>query len=249
MGSSEIHAPDTVIKLRMTTPNLFSRRQHLRLWFEYLRLSHRIVELQLNLEKSSDFYAPWGDIHAAKFDNWWKEHKNLFGETSVQVIDSITPHENVIHLAIPLNVPISRTLNQVEGIIRSKQLNRIRELGKDAQSQKSMSSGFGKYDPTPGVEIRGNTLYEILVILTTWIDLNRPAVNTDFCHRVLERLKSRPRSKWVPYLLLNPPQKDKNGNLRFGEDQIRQIRRYLKRGMEVCRSVSLGEFPGRSRLD
>ena len=230
------------------TPVVKSRRQHLRLWFEYLRLSYRIFELRSNLTQSAQFYATWGDIQAVKFDDWWKVHHHLFGETTVQVVDTIRPHPNVIHLAVPLNVPVSRSLNKIEGIIQTKQRKRLQELGKDHRDVKTKSIGFGQYEFTPGVEVRGNTLNEILLIYGTWIDMDRPAVNSAFCSAVRAKFKARPRSKWVPYLLQIEPQKDKNGNLRFDEDQVRQIRRYLKRGQEICRSVSMGEFPGKSRL-
>lgn len=232
----------------MLHPILRSRRQHLRLWFEYFRLCHRLPELKGNLEKSGNFYAPWGGVIEQRFDAWWELHTHLFGETSVMVVDRLDPHPNVIHLAIPLNVPVSRTLAQVRSVVLHKQGERLKQAGKDLFGRKTRSVGIGNYELTPGVEIRGQTLYEILIILTAWIDLNRPAVNSEFCFEVLKRLKTRKRSTWVPYLLANPPHQDKNGSLRFGEDQIRQIRRYLKRGMDVCRSVSLGEFPGKCRL-
>jgi len=44
------------------------------------------------------------------------------------------------------------------------------------------------------------------------------------------------------------PQKNADGVLEFDEVQIRLVRRYIKKGIEVCRSVSLGDFPGKSRL-
>jgi hypothetical protein len=231
-----------------TRPQVTSRYQHLRLWFEYLRLCHRLPELRKAIEVSAPFYAPWGQIQTSQFDDWWTNHRQLFGETAVKIVDRLEPHPNVIHLAVPINVPISRTLKQVRGIVLHNQRERLEQAGQNPFELKTRSVGSGQFEPTPGVEIRGQTLYEILIILTAWIDLNKPAVNSDFCFEVLKRLRARKRSTWVPYLLANPPQKDKDGNLRFGEDQIRQIRRYLKRGMEVCRSVSLGEFPGKSRL-
>ena len=229
-------------------PEVRSRRQHLRLWFEFLRLCHRIDELQDALKRSEKFYAPWGDIRTQRFDDWWSSHAHLFGETAVQVVDRAEPHPNVIHLAVPLNLPFSKTLAQIQRIVLEEQQRRLETAREDPISRKTRSIGSGQFELTAGVELRGQTLNEVLIIFSIWIDLNRPAVNAEFCLEVLKCLKARKRSNWIPYLLTNPPQRDKNGNLRFGEDQIRQIRRYLKRGMEVCRSVSLGEFPGRSRL-
>ena len=42
--------------------------------------------------------------------------------------------------------------------------------------------------------------------------------------------------------------KDIKGNLRYTDDQLRQVRRYLKKGYRICQSVSKGQFPGRNNL-
>lgn len=41
---------------------------------------------------------------------------------------------------------------------------------------------------------------------------------------------------------------DKKGNLRYDEGQIRQVRRYLKKGYTICSSVANEEFPGLAKL-
>jgi hypothetical protein len=98
------------------------------------------------------------------------------------------------------------------------------------------------------VEIRGATLNDILMTLATWIDSNQPAVNTKFLLKLREVFEERPISTYIPYVLTLKPQKDANSDLQFDEVQIRSVRRYIKKGIEVCRSVSLGDFPGKSRL-
>jgi len=101
----------------MLSPVIKSRRQHLRLWFEFYKLCHRgavsgralvvrvgrdkLLVFAPNLKKSADFYAPWGDVLTVKFDAWWKDHQHLFGETLVQEVTAITPHLDVVHLADP----------------------------------------------------------------------------------------------------------------------------------------------------
>ena len=232
----------------MSAPIVKSRRQHLRLWFEYYRLCHRIFELKGNLKKSADFYASWGDVRSVKFDAWWKDHQHLFGETLVREVTAITPHPDVVHLAVPLNQTVSKSLEQIEGLIKAKQTNRLKDRGIDPEAVKSKNIGFGQYELTRGVEIRGATLNDTLMTLATWIDSNQPAVNTKFLLKLREVFEERPISMYIPYVLALKPQKNANGDLQFDEMQIRSVRRYIKRGIEVCRSVSSGDFPGKSRL-
>jgi len=232
----------------MSAPIIKSRRQHLRLWFEFYKLCHRIFELKGNLKESAEFYAPWGDVRNVKFDAWWKDHQHLFGETLVQEVSAVTPHPDVMHLAVPLNQTVSMSLEQIEGLIKAKQTNRLKDRGINPLDLKSKSIGFGQFKFTEGVEIRGATLNDILITYATWLEFDRPAVNSKFCQKLREVFEERPISTYIPYLISIKAQMDKNGNLRFDEGQVRQIRRYLKRGQEVCRSVSSGSFPGTSRL-
>ena len=242
----------------MSSPIIKSRRQHLRLWFEFYKLCHRApvvsaskgvnLDFRPNLKKSAEFYVPWGDVRAVKFDAWWKDHQHLFGETLVREVTAITPHPDVVHLAVPLNISVSKSLEQIEGLIQAKQTKRLKDRGIDPRDVKSKSIGFGQYELTAGVEIRGATLNDILMTLATWIDSNQPPVNSKFCQKLREVFEERPISTHIPYLISTKAQKDENGDLRFDEGQIRTVRRYIKKGIEVCRSVSLRDFPGKSRL-
>jgi hypothetical protein len=149
---------------------------------------------------------------------------------------------------VPLNQTVSMSLEQIEGLIKAKQTNRLKDRGINPLDLKSKSIGFGQFKFTEGVEIRGATLNDILITYATWLEFDRPAVNSKFCQKLREVFEERPISTYIPYLISIKAQMDKNGNLRFDEGQVRQIRRYLKRGQEVCRSVSSGSFPGTSRL-
>jgi hypothetical protein len=242
----------------MSAPIIKSRRQHLRLWFEFYKLCHRApvvsagkgvnLDFRPNLKESAEFYAPWGDVRNVKFDAWWKDHQHLFGETLVQEVSAVTPHPDVMHLAVPLNQTVSKSLEQIEGLIKAKQTNRLKDRGINPLDLKSKSIGFGQFKFTEGVEVRGATLNDILITYATWLEFDRPAVNSKFCQKLREVFEERPISTYIPYLISIKAQMDKNGNLRFDEGQVRQIRRYLKRGIEVCLSVSRGQFPGKSRL-
>jgi hypothetical protein len=232
----------------MKHPIVRSQRQLYRLWFEFLKMAKNEPDLQSDLAQSADFYAPWGDVRDQQFDPWWKEHKHLFGQTYVKEADRVTPADNVLYVAIPLNQPASRSLVDIKELIEGKQRARLVEQGIDPASVKSLSAAFGQYSFTQGVEIRGRVLYEIQLMYEIWQELAKPAVNSDYVAEVVRRLRSRPRSKWTPYLLQIDPTPDKKGNLRYDEGQLRQVRRYLAKGYAVCKSVAQGEFPGRFRL-
>ena len=232
----------------MRNPQIKSNKQLYRLWFEFLKMAHKEPNLRDNLIASSDYYADWGHVRDQLFDPWWKEHKRLFGQTYVKEVDKVTAADNVLHIAIPLNQPASRSISDVKELIERKQRDRLLELGIDPQKVKTLSAGFGRYNFTHGVEIRGRVLYEIQLIYGIWQELDKPAVNSDFLHEVVTRLRSRPRSRWTPYILQIDATPDKKGNLRYDVGQIRQVRRYLKKGYLVCQSVSKGEFPGKAHV-
>jgi hypothetical protein len=232
----------------MKHPIVRSQRQLYRLWFEFLKLAKMEPDLQADLRSSTNFYAPWGDYDKQPFDEWWKEHQHLFGQTQVCVVDRVVRADNVLHVAIPLNQPSSRSIEEVKNLIEDKQREQLVSLGIDPTVVKSLSAAFGQYSFTQGVEIRGRVLYDIQIMYGIWQELGKPAVNSDYVAEVVRRLRSRPRSKWTPYLLQIDPMSDKKGNLRYDEGQLRQVRRYLNKGYAVCKSVAQGEFPGRFRL-
>jgi hypothetical protein len=60
--------------------SLAYRREHYRLWFEYLRLARLSSDKAVRraLEQSRAFYAPWGTDTTITFDTWWKTHAMLF---------------------------------------------------------------------------------------------------------------------------------------------------------------------------
>ena len=232
----------------MKQPIIRSQRQLYRLWFEFLKLAKKEPDLQRDLAQSADFYAPWGDVENKSFDSWWRHHKNLFGQTVVSEVDRVVRADNVLYVAIPLNQPSSRSISDVKMLIEEKQRNQLLSRGVDPSSVKSLSAAFGQYSFTQGVEIRGRVLYEIQLMYSIWQELGKPPINSAYVTDVVKRLRSRPRSKWTPYLLQIDPMPDKKGNLRYDEGQLRQVRRYLTKGYAVCKSVAQGKFPGRNDL-
>jgi hypothetical protein len=231
----------------MVVHQIKSHRQHIRLWFEFYKLALDDPALQHNLAKARTFYEPWGDPRGVDFNDWWKDHAYLFGTTQVEEIAKVSTAPNVLNLSIPLNLPASKALAEVKALIEARQRERLTDLGLDAKASKSLKAAFGTYEIN-AKELRGRPLHEAHVVYRMWLEMGNPTINSDFLQAVRDRLLSRAKAKWLPSYLLREAQPDRKGNLRFAEEQIRQMRRSIKKAQDTCIAVSKGEFPGRSDL-
>ncbi len=215
----------------MPLPTIQSQKQIYRMWFEFLKMAHNEFDLSENLLNSVEYYQPWGDVASIKFDDWWRDHKQIFGETKVRQTNTLSSSPNAITVAIPLNLPVTKTLAEVKRIVEEAQTERLIQKGINPSTLKSLHSGFGSYEITMGVEVRGRTLYEIQLMYQFWQEMGKPPVNTETVSKIVQKFRERPRAKWVPYILQMKPLADKKGNLRYDEGQLRQVRRYLKKGL------------------
>ena len=217
-----------------------SRKQHIRLWFEFYKICLTQNEFKENLVQSHNFYKPWGNVLDIKFDDWWDKNKDLFGPTRVEEISKISKHPNSLNLVIPLNQKLTTILKSVKTIIETKQINRLEEIGVDHKSLKSLDRGFGQYELS-SKEIKGQFIYQILLILQVYIKHNKPRINKDFLINIYEFLKARPRSvlrgfRTINENLYNYTSSDLN-------DEIRVIRRNVQQGYRILETVSRGRFP------
>jgi hypothetical protein len=226
----------------MAQPIIKSRRQHIRLWFEFYKLALDDPALQTNLAKVRIFYEPWGDPRGIDFDEWWKDHAYLFGATQVEEAAKVSKAPNVLNVSIPLNLPVTKTLPEIKALIETKQRARLEQLELDPKGAKSLTAGFGTYEIN-AKELRGRPLHEANVVYRIWLEMARPTINSAFLQAVRDRLLNRPNAKWLPSFILREPEADRKGNLRFTEEQIRQMRRSIKRAQDVCLAVSKGRFP------
>jgi hypothetical protein len=225
----------------MRRPAVKSRRQHIRLWFEFYKLALDDPDLQANLEVSRSIYEPWGNCRGVKFDAWWRTHSDLFS-TRVEVATSVRQDPQILTVAIPLNQPASMIRKEVLGLVEEAQTKWWTAQGVDPSTLKSLATSTGSY-PFTSKEIRGDALNETLIIYSQWRSEGRPRVNSAFCLRVIERMRSRPRSNWIPLLLQQTAVPDHAGNLTFDENVLRSVRRKVEDGKKICRAVSLGKFP------
>lgn len=226
----------------MPQPQIKSRRQHIRLWFEFYKLALDNPALQGNLAKVRTFYEPWGDPRGVDFRVWWKDHSYLFGATQVEEATKVSKAPNVLNISIPLNLPVSQVLPKIKELVEVRQRLRLNELGLDPKAGKSLKAAFGTYEIN-AKELRGRPLHEAHVIYCIWLEMGEPTINSDFLQAVRDRLLNRPKAKWLPSFLIREAELDRKGNPRFAEEQIRQMRRSIKRAQDTCLAVSKGTFP------
>jgi len=226
----------------MSQPVVKSRRQHIRLWFEFYKLAYEDPALQANLAKVRTFYEPWGDPRGMDFRDWWKDHGYLFGTVDVEEITRAAAAPNVLNVAIPLNLPVSQLLPKIKELVEARQRQRLTELGLDPKAGKSLKAAFGTYEIN-AKELRGRPLHEAHVIYGIWLEMGKPTINSSFLQAVRDRLRNRPKAKWLPSFLIREAELDRRGNPRFAEEQVRQMRRSIKKAQDTCSAVSKGRFP------
>lgn len=229
-----------------TQPEVKTKKQHILLWFEFYKLALDDPKLKKNLKESKGFYSEWGDVRGLKFDDWWIDHKKLFGVTRVEEISRINKHPDVINLAIPLNQPISQSVKRLKELVANKQKQQLEDRGIDTSKLKSLNQGFGKYQLSGSKEFRGSVYYNILLAYRHWIDIGKPAINSDFIISLNDWFVSgRKRATWQPMNLLDPPKTNRKGKLEYSETQIRQVNRWITTAKTVIENVSKGHFPGK----
>ena len=224
-----------------------SRKQHIRLWFEFLKLAHRDPDLQENLELSKEFYAPWGDVTTTLFDPWWKDHKYLFGDDRVLEVQRVSRHPNLMTIQVPLNVAVSTTIKEVKRLIEERQTQKLQELGINVSSRKSKVVGFSKYELNAGPEFSGKAYNGILLMYRYWVELGRPKpINDEVIDALREKFDERPMnttSDRPNFTLQDKDVPDKKKNLRYDDDIVRQYRRFISKGQSICSNVSMARFP------
>jgi hypothetical protein len=106
----------------------------------------------------------------------------------------------------------------------------------------SATAGFGTYEIN-AKELRGRPLHDAHVLYCIWLEMEKPTINSGFMQAARDRLLNLPKAKWLPSFLLREAALDRRGNRRFAEEQIRQMRRSIKKAQDVCLAVSKGRFP------
>ena len=224
--------------------SLKSKKQHIRMWYECLQISHLEETLSNNIKNSSDFYEEWGDV-SVKFDDWWKTHKSLFEDLEVREVKKVSKTPDVVTLSIPLNEKISTILKDVKYIVEKKQTDKLVRMGLNPVEMKSKVINQSKYSFTQK-EIKGVFQYVNLEIYKIYRDMGKPPINRVFLMEVRRRFDERKKSKLsqsilhIPSLEQFETQFTTNSSV---DDLIRSLRRSLKGVEKTVTNVSNGSFP------
>jgi hypothetical protein len=110
------------------------KKEFYRIWFEFYKISLKSTnkEILINLKKSDDFYASWGDVERTTFNDWWDSHKHLFEEQSVSILDknSNKKYADSLILEVPMNQSTTILLKNIRKLIDQEQKKRNRQKKK-----------------------------------------------------------------------------------------------------------------------
>ena len=229
-----------------------SKRQWVRLWFECYKI---LIDPKNKpyFSKPSKYwsemfwtkkgpYKNWGsdyEILRMDFSEWWEEKKHLFDDQipSVRQIsmdtfkhpdfDPIMVNQNTININVPLNQPISKSLNEVKKIL---------EKNKQRNFNVEYTSNF-----------KGVFRHINLEIYKIYLELKKPPINRKFLIEIRKDFDSRPRSRIKDSNYLNLPtmkmfetRYTTNGDV---EDIVRSVRRGIKEVEKTLLNVCQGKFP------
>lgn len=120
--------------------SLAYRREHYRLWFEYLRLARLSSDKAVRraLEQSRAYYELWGTDTTITFDAWWKTHAALLVDK--HQIRVLRPgEERSDEEALVLEIPLTRAATAI--------IKQIRPLLEEAVAAHAKSNGSSHFLP------------------------------------------------------------------------------------------------------
>lgn len=219
-----------------------STKQQIRIWFEFYKLALSDGRFDTALAASKGYYEPWGEVAGVPFDRWWKEHSNLFDELRVREVASVEADAATMHLAVPLDLDTKRIIQQVRDLVAARQQAATAAAG--GKLGRSNRVGLARFGLTPGVEFRSEVADKVLrVYRDVYLPAGRPKVGPEFAQKVVDFL-SKPRIKMKIHFL---PQGGSSAN-DFTPEQLRNLRRYVKRAEAYMEAAAEANFPGQSTM-
>jgi len=215
-----------------------STKQHIRIWFEFYKLALADPRFSGSVDSSRSYYEPWGDVAGLSFDKWWAVRSHLFDDLRVREVQSVSRNDAVLYLALPLALGTKRAMQQVKELFVTKQRAVSERLGE--QPNKSTGVGAARFSLTRGSELRGRTVDTVLrVYRDVYLPAGCPPIGKEFAERVIEYFRSGRTKLKVHFLPTSP---DNPGGI--SQDQLRQLRAYIKRADSLILAAAKGNFPG-----
>ena len=217
---------------------LIADKEIYRIWYEFYKfaLVSTDKEVVSKLKKSKKFYKDWGADPDLHFDEWWKEHVNLFekDEIEVRVLASGTrvPRGDVV-LAIPKDANLTDTLKQVKILLQ------------DAGA--TGASGTKQTHPYQPTEIQGlkRDALAVMVDMQKHVFCDprvKGAVLRERVHLFFSAERYKKKENKIPFSFMVGSSWDKTEH---ADGADRNIRRYRQKIKHLMLNVAGGEFPGK----
>ena len=161
-------------------PKLEKKKLQILLWFRFLQICLKDKKYKIN----NEFYRPWGSITPTmKFDPWWEKNKFIFDD--VRVVKEINPKPSLLHISIPLDQDITKTLKDVKYFVENEQSKRLKKKGLDPTKLKTKKvKDLNVYNISGIKEFKGDVYYVILLMLEFFIKQKQPPVNPKFLDKL-----------------------------------------------------------------
>ena len=215
--------------------DLLIKKDTYRIWFEFYKiaLNSNLLTIKQNLDKSRNFYDPWGDVRNIKFDDWWKSHQDLFTEkVCVSILRTGEQRQSADSLIIevPLNQATSSLLKEIKVLLDANQ--------RSALNQKNKKKVTTSFQLSPGAELKLDTARGML-------NVYRDVYLKDTSLRGKKLLAAthafylgRAKNKKIPSPITYRHEDEINRVLR-------NLRRWIENADQILINVSKGEFPGK----
>jgi len=100
--------------------------QWYRQWFQWLKLSislegSKLLDKKVSIDRR--FYSEWGidDISEYYFDDWWKEHRELFQSPKVKLVKSFEENDSEnFYVRIPKNRNPNEVVREIKELLQGK---------------------------------------------------------------------------------------------------------------------------------
>jgi hypothetical protein len=224
-----------------------------RLWFEYLKLAHRDGTVDVDQQ----FYADWGDVQNADFDDWWKANwKHLFAAPpSTGRLSSLADCRAALEDNTSILVRVSLTETA------AMRMKGFRQAVDEALADRRIEASAGaRFTLTDSDNFRAQDVRILLRFYGSLLDNNG---NIDAACRQVVGWRAGRRSIFLPGAFMNyVTLLDTIASGRWGGsksqlqaiegskgstyDSIRRaMKRYETNARKIAKNVAKGEFPGR----
>lgn len=215
-----------------------SSLRHIELWVEFYLLALSNQDLAYEVAQSKDYYKRWGDPAKIRPASWvWINCKLFIDKKEVTLFETIPTEydSDYIYLAVPKHLPITRIIEQLEGMIYSS-------LMANNVDQEILERAKAPYTFTESKEMKVENMFYALNIYKLYRLQNCPPINERFLDFVTKNYQEKFDDNLPSTLHLLAGK----SNL---DSVLRTIRRYIQKAKLLEKNAAKGDFPGQDYTD